>query len=215
MNTNFPYTYLRKISSDEYQLSVLIQPSSKKTYLVNEDGLGDANETERLLLLTENTGADTLFDREFKVEEVNAGGEIVVCQIAFQNETDLNTCQLFFEDYQDTNSLPLDKRYYPHLYLQRKAADQTFQLFGAIRHAEDFSYNVTWDSGDTPLNRRLRVQEINKSGNAGVFALDSGVYNGVYPNGTIEVIVYGTDNREKAKGKVRHSVADPKPFDNL
>jgi hypothetical protein len=210
MKTNSPYTYLRKIDAGAYEMSTVVQPNAGKSYIENGAGLSVPMNVPRVLKLAEQAGGGARHEKIYAIQNIGQTGKEAHVRVAFGPAPELvNTCKLFFADYQDAQAIPNDRRYLPHLYLQSHNMQREFTIFGAIFQAENFKY--TMKVVDAGPNRMIHIMESESERNPPGYWEFENTYDGNI-DGTVEVIVIGADATAKGKGKVRHSVADNKPF---
>jgi hypothetical protein len=214
IKNNYPYTYLAKASNGNYVAYPLIQPA-QQTVRENSNNLAFQVD-ERLLSLEEKPdGTPVKSEYAFKVEKDLAKTFLEV-RYTYEVNTEVmetRSCRLKIEDH---IAPPVDEHLRPHLYL-RNPDDGLFYMHIALCARDGHRYKFhdlsILDKGMV-ANRQLHIQEIADPGkSAELVELSLEGYEGDL-NDETTVFVYETGNSDfsKAKGVVRHSNADNKPF---
>jgi hypothetical protein len=216
MNPINPYSYVHKVNNIDYALSVFLDPTLN---FRATDRLGTAGMALRSILFTQIAPPGTAILNHYPIPNANgASVEVTTFPLNGVPVRDLNRSTLMLGDItlpHPPNNFPDDKRYLPHSYFIKQQSNpaRPFKLFLAIQRAAGFAYTITVEPLNLAKHRTITVQEVATAG-----AL-TGVWFGESENfaeegdDLLHIEVLDTMGAKKGEGKIRHSVADIKPFD--
>lgn len=214
MNPINPYSYVHKVNDTDYALSVLLDPALNFSVT---NRLGTAGMAVRSILFTQIAPPGTAVLNQYAIPNANgASVEVTTFPIIGVPVKDLNRSTFRLDDITlPPSNFPADKRYLPHSYFIKQQSNPAlpFKLFLAIQRAAGFAYTVTVEPLNGAKHRTITVQEVAAAG-----ALQ-GIWRGESQNFAAENVdfvhidVFNAQNVKKGEGKIRHSVADIKPFD--
>lgn len=215
MESNIPFTYLQKTGLDTYQLSVIAKPSIGHAFQADASRLWDGH-PDRILALKEEKAAGLPFQTRYALTRVTQPNCQAVVKVDF-NETGIaagpktttRITQLNFLDADDLVGFADNKAFQPHLYLTVEPGTHQYEVHVLICNAPGRTFKLEslnyGDAGAVIL--KLREME----GGTSEYFNQTFPFTGV-ADGSIAVHVCDLDGHLQAKGKVRHSVADTKPF---
>ncbi len=214
MNPIHPYSYIHKVTNLDYALSVSLDPTLDFSVT---NRLGTAGMALRSILFTQIAPSGTAILNQYAIPNANgASVEVTTFPIDGVPVQDLNRSTFRLEDITlQPSNFPADKRYLPHSYFikQQNNSAKPFKLLLAIQRAAGFAYTITVEPLNGADHRTITVREVATAG-----ALQ-GVWHGESENFAAENVdlvhidVLDAKGAKKGEGKIRHSVADIKPFD--
>jgi hypothetical protein len=219
MNDNYPHSYLHNLGNKKYALSVIIDKTIRYTIY---DELSKPNNGIHWIAFDQKEPAPS--DRVESVYEFFMEDKeevyVTTCPILAPEQSrtvEQNLCRIHEDDTPNTPLPPGDHSYLPHLYLTRQNSAQTeCQLFIAIP-ASGFTFKI--ENGRTSGDRHtIAVKELaGQPFTNAIWKDKTKVFTIPMSVEFVTVEVFDTVNSllPRAKGTIRHSAADNKPFDLL
>jgi hypothetical protein len=213
MDINIPYTYVHLSNQGTYLISVFAQTNPLSLLQLTDVPLGWA-ETVRKVVLQEGDIGSKEIDYWAEVSnarelEINVPLETTKGEGTWKT----NTARLFTVDQESIAvERPTYKTHLPHLYLMSEKSKTIYTIYIAIQTRNGFTYGTpVIDTSDS----KVRTITINERTAVGLGA-EKWHWKSVPTTQLFDftrVIVKDSMGAEKAKGTIRHSAADNKPFD--
>lgn len=215
-NLNYPYSYLHSLGGKQYALSVILKDTIR--YSPKND-LAKTDNGIRWIAFDETNGAGTTLEPHYDFSMSN-NEMVIVTTLALGKENERptwqNNCCIYAVDAATTPSgWPTTTTYLPHVYLTKDTNNHTKCTIHIAVPAMGKGFLI-----ENPLSDAVGERQVIR-----VFEQTTGFAGAVWESGPreftrpmsveyITVEVYSSDNRQvpKAKGTIRHSAADNKPF---
>lgn len=218
-NINFPCSYLHNEGNGLYQLLVSVDVG--KLYKISPP-IYNEKDSEWSIVFDEVAIAGRVPAASYPLRmKPNDLVKIITLPIGGSNSrpSDQNVCKIYSDDCPNTQGqFPVDKKYLPHIYLVRKKDDLT----RCTLHLRIYSPNRTaFLIGDVLKEGKDRIINVKEQStgtwNEAIWTGNPKDYDILLNEGNTIVQVFDNTNSviPVAKGTIRHSAADNKPFDLL
>ena len=215
---NRPHCFLRE-NNGHFYLRVLIESNSNRSFSVTPVPYKDG-ETEWNFEFIEGTCNTSIcsLSHSFEAEAVPIDPTQPMSIQNFIAQVGMGTFSYFGRQYildaREHTGMNFD--YAPHLYLTKPEPLDDYFLFIALELPENVEIQELICPGFDPVTQTRTfhiITHIVAGTPAGIKRIPMIEFKRCKNEEHVEVVVFDTNNVEAEKGKVRHAIADNKPFD--